>query len=173
METNKTSWDRLKEFDTRAALYLTKHPQMTRTTYALDRVVAQIPKIQEKVRTKWTTIEVLNCETSEPEGKGRLLKEGADLVFTQAGRLKANAEIEAHNAAAEYEIEPHFVPVADDLREIEIQAFLGLILRQEDVDTWRAKIEAGFDEAEKASTQPTAAGENHANEISVQPENHQ
>lgn len=125
----KTSWRRLELFSRVAAGYLANHPNETKLKYAIERVQAQLPKIQSNVQEKLTEIEIDCCSVDE---RDNILRDAqGNLQFTKENMKKRNQEQARLLDKEDIEIDPYFCQkVPEGLTALEESAFAGLVIQE-------------------------------------------
>ena len=138
----KTSWKRCLEFSNLAQAYAARtKDQNTKLYYALNRVLNRIAAKQAFVNERIGDIEIDHCVTNEV---GVITRDDrGDLQYTKEGireRIKARRQF---MDAVEIEIDPYFATaLPDGLTELEIEAFAGFVISDQDARSLLAKLEA-------------------------------
>jgi hypothetical protein len=148
----KTSWERILDFDLTQAAYRDRHNnEQSRFTYALDRVVSQLPKIQKRVQARMSEFEIDLCETKEPEGKGPIVRDAEGrLQFTKDNLKKVNAQKEEWVEAFNVKIDPYFATsLPEGLSYFELMAFSEFVIKSEDSARLLIELESKYTAAEK------------------------
>lgn len=123
----KVSYQQLIEFNQVAASYLARNKNETKLRYALQRIQAQFPTIQQKIQLQLTEIEIDYCSEDE---SGNILRDSyGNLKYTKEAIKKRNAAQRGLLQRKDVEIQPHISSrIPDDLTPEEQSAFAGLVI---------------------------------------------
>lgn len=157
----KTSYKRIDRFKTVANAYLKEHPQLTRFTHALKRVMSRTRPLDEMMADKMVDTEIehvvtetrkdgekdIKVITKDEKGNYEFSPEGFKLCTTAKRKLWIQNDL--------CEIEPHFSSsIPEDLEDEQLDAFEGFVIQPEKVKYIRQLQEAKFDEEEKKVAPP-------------------
>jgi len=162
----KTSYKKIMGYMNAAGQFLQREsvrtgqtpPPRTRFSYAIERVTAQLIGVGDKYNDELSRIEINNCLTSEPEGKGKILYEadGKTPQFDRPGLLECSNKKIAKANEDLFEFEPYFATaLPDGLVESELIYFTGFVISQEQADGYREKVIADLEKSTTTDAAPT------------------
>lgn len=140
----KFSWNKLVEFANAATIYLKTHPGETKLSYAINRTLPKLARLNEAVVARLGDIDADYCLTEKTKDGNEVImrEENGDFRFDREGWKKRNAERVKFLNAAEIELDVYFASgVPDTLTETELQAFEGIVVDPIDVTAIRERQE--------------------------------
>ena len=149
----KTSWTRLIQAAQIGRQYLAVHPEKTRLEYAIQRMLPRFAKTNDDLQEQLEGIDIDHAATN---AEGVLLVGPQGYQFTPVAKKKCVAARRALlNKEDGVEVEAYFATtVPDDIDEVYLDAFEGLLIRTEDAERIRASREVESSE-DQSSSQPT------------------
>ena len=147
----KTSWARLIEALRAGQVYLQQHPEKTQLEYAIQRSIPRIARMNDGLQEQLEAIDIALAST---DADGNLILQGRSYAFKPEKKLACNKERMTLLKAENVEYDPYLaaeIPdkVAENITELELEAFDGIVIKAEDVARIRASRE---DEPEKSRT---------------------
>lgn len=152
----RTSFRKLINFTTVAGAYLNEHKAETKLVYALNRTVTQAAKLNDKLQELLNEIDV-DCCATEKRGEEEIIlrDERGNLMYSKEGLKQRNKRKVELLDREDVEFEPYFATkLPARLTDAEIDAFTGFVIKPEEAEVLRNKIEAEYDAVEET---PTAA----------------
>lgn len=139
----KTSWNRIHTAVACAERYLREHPEKTKLEYAIARSLPRLAKLNEALQEQ---LDAVNIEHAAVDANGVLIIQNGAYQFKPEEKKKANIARRKLLNDETVEIEPYFAStVPDDLDELYLDGFEGIIVKTEDVERIRAQREALLD----------------------------
>jgi hypothetical protein len=152
----KTSWHRLVAFSQVASSYLRQYPGNTKLSYALNKALAQINSLNNKVQQELIDIDIEYCATQKRGEEDIILKDAqGNLEYSKDGMKSRNR---ARQALLDREIEfqEYFatkIPAA--ISDNELIAFEGLVIDPEEVKRILDKRDLGDEKVESPESSTT------------------
>lgn len=154
----KTSWQRIFTFAQYVGGYVSNqqvvagwlqlHPEETKFSVGVKRVLDQVPKAQQTFQQKRADIEMANCATmharpGDPESPKIIVRgEKGELCFTVEGDKAKQKAIETQIEVEDMEIEPYYVVELSEIPKLsaaEIEVFKGFVISPEQVESLKEK----------------------------------
>lgn len=137
-----TSWRKVLEFVQTAQIYKSQHPEKTKLTYAIDKVLAKLPKLQTKFTDKLEKIDVDHCAVDD---KGIVLMDGDNYKFDKDSLRIRNKERADEFDKADIKLDVHFATaLPSNLTDFQIDAFSGIVISPEDAEVAKLANEEAY-----------------------------
>lgn len=131
----KTNWLKLVAFANTANAYLERNLKESKFTYALNRVIRQVPAAQAKIDQAIEDIEIDHCIVGDVGGQSNIIlrDEGGRLQFDRETLKKVNRLKREVYAKEDIEIEPYFASEAPSNLSLPLRdVFMGFVIRPEE-----------------------------------------
>jgi len=123
---DKLSYRRLLEFSQVAQSWLQRNPAKTKFQYALNRVMAQLAKVETEAQEALGDIDVEHCSE---DAQGNVILENNAYKFTKEKFKLRNKERREYFDLPQFEVVPYFATkVPDTLTEYELTVFADLVI---------------------------------------------